>query len=43
MFSFIAEGIDVECCENKPNLSQNPGSTTVLADGYVCDGAKGHK
>lgn len=39
MFSFIAEGIGVEHCENRPNLGRNPDSTTALANVYVCDGA----
>lgn len=39
MFSFTAEGLGVERCENRPNLGQNPGSTTALANRCVCDGA----
>lgn len=43
VFSLIAEEFDVEHCENRPNLGQNPARTTVLADEYVCDSAEGHK
>lgn len=38
MFSFTAEGLGVEHCENRPNSGRNPGSTTALANRCVCDG-----